>query len=91
MAITESMYVGIDVAKDKYDIGVLGMKGVTQRLNTKRGIVQVVRAMLKLAPQMIVVEATGGYEETGVGVVSGRFASCIGQSTTGETIDFLHM
>jgi len=63
MANMERMYVGIDVAKDKLDIGVLGQNGVTQRQNTKGGIVQVVKAMQKLEPQLIVVEATGGYEE----------------------------
>lgn len=63
MAIRESMYVGIDVAKDKFDIGVLGKKGITQGVNTKRGIAKVVTAMRELAPQVVVVEAMGGYEE----------------------------
>lgn len=63
MAIRESKYVGIDVAKDKFDIGVLGKKGIIQGVNTKRGIAKVVTAMRELAPQVVVVEATGGYEE----------------------------
>jgi len=63
MAIMGSMYVGIDVAKDKLDIGILGQDGVTQKQNAKGGIAHVVKAMQKQAPQMIVVEATGGYEE----------------------------
>lgn len=63
MAIRESVYVGIDVAKDKLDIGILGQDGVTQKRNGKGGIAHVVKAMQEQAPQLIVVEATGGYEE----------------------------
>lgn len=64
MAITELVYVGIDVAKDTLDLGVLGQGRVTQKQNTKRGIAQVVTTMQKVDPQLIVVEATGGYAES---------------------------
>ena len=60
--ITES-YVGIDISKDKLDVAVVGNKEVVQVSNTKRGIAKWVTEMLKLNPKLIVVEATGGYEE----------------------------
>lgn len=60
--ITES-YVGIDVSKDKLDVAVVGHKEVVQVSNTKKGIAKWVTEMLKLTPKLIVVEATGGYEE----------------------------
>jgi transposase len=60
--ITES-YVGIDVSKDKLDVAVVGHKQVVQVSNTKKGIAKWVTEMLKLTPKLIVVEATGGYEE----------------------------
>jgi len=63
MTITSENYVGIDVSKDKLDVAVLGEKTVTQVANTKRGITSLVKHMQKLKPKMIVVEATGGYEE----------------------------
>jgi transposase len=64
MTITLSEeYVGIDVSKDKLDVAGLGQKTVTQAANTKRGIAGLVKQMQKLIPKMIVVEATGGYEE----------------------------
>jgi transposase len=56
-------FVGIDVAKDWFDVAILGEKRTKQLSNTKKGIREMVRWMSQLRPQLIVVEATGGYEE----------------------------
>lgn len=56
-------YVGIDVAKDKLDLAVLGEKTSSEATNTKKGISALVKKMCQLNPRLIVVEATGGYEE----------------------------
>jgi transposase len=56
-------FVGIDVSKDWLDVAVLGEKGTRQFANTKKGIRDLVRWMSQVQPQLIVVEATGGYEE----------------------------
>ena len=63
MTITLEDYVGIDVAKDKLDVAVLGQKATSESLNTKKGITALVKKMYQLKPRLIVVEATGGYEE----------------------------
>jgi len=63
MTITEQAYVGIDIVKDKFDVAVLGQKLVTQAPNNKKGIARFTKQMHELDPQLIVVEATGGYEE----------------------------
>jgi|RifCSP16_1_1023843.scaffolds.fasta_scaffold51040_1 transposase len=63
MTITSEECVGIDVSKDKLDVAVLGQKVTTEVANTKRGINALVKRMHKLIPKLIVVEATGGYEE----------------------------
>lgn len=63
MTITSQVYVGIDISKDKLDVAVLAKKSVVQFANTKRGIANLVRHMKPLQPKLIVVEATGGYEE----------------------------
>src|SRR5574339_510404 len=55
--------VGIDIAKDWFDVAVLGERRTRQFANTKKGIRDLVRWMSQLQPQLIVVEATGGYEE----------------------------
>jgi len=63
MTTTSEEYVGIDVAKDKLDVAVLGQKATSAAYNTKKGIAALVKKMCQLQPKLIVVEATGGYEE----------------------------
>jgi transposase len=55
--------VGIDMAKDWFDVAILGQKGTKRFANTKRGIGELVKWMRTLSPKLSVVEATGGYEE----------------------------
>ena len=57
-----SSYVGIDVSKDWLDVAVLGEKEEKQVDNTSQGIPQLVAWMQELQPELIVVEATGGYQ-----------------------------
>jgi transposase len=65
-----SSYVGIDVAKDRLDVAVLGERQEKQVDNTQKGINELVAWMQKLEPELVVVEATGGYQR---GVVEGLF------------------
>lgn len=57
-----SRYVGIDVSKDRLDVAVLGERQERQVENTREGIARLVREMVDLQPELIVVEATGGYQ-----------------------------
>jgi transposase len=57
-----SSYVGIDVSKDRLDVEVLGERQEQQVDNTVQGIAQLVAWMQELQPELIVVEATGGYQ-----------------------------
>ena len=57
-----SSYVGIDVSKDRLDVAVLGERQEKQADNTAPGIAQLVAWMQELHPELIVVEATGGYQ-----------------------------
>jgi transposase len=63
MKIILEVYVGIDVSKDKLDVAIWGEKNCQEIGNTKKGIVKLVKRMLGQGPNLIVVEATGGYEE----------------------------
>ena len=65
-----SNYVGIDVSKDRLDVAMLGEERVWQVNNTQEGIAQLVQRMEALQPELIVVEATGGYQRA---VVEGLF------------------
>jgi transposase len=57
-----SSYVGIDVSKDRLEVAVLGEEQVWQVDNKQKGIAELVQWMLELQPELIVVEATGGYQ-----------------------------
>lgn len=62
MATSSAAYVGIDVSKDRLDVAVLGERQEKQVSNTQKGIAELVQWMLELQPELIVVEATGGYQ-----------------------------
>ncbi len=63
MTTTADHFVGIDVSKEKLDIALSGESTVTQTANDKTGIMVLRKQLLELRPELIVVEATGGYEE----------------------------
>jgi transposase len=50
------------VSKDKLDVAVLGEKPEWQVENSNAGIMKLVDQMQELEPELIVVEATGGYQ-----------------------------
>jgi len=62
MTTRSGKFVGIDVAKEKLDIAVLGEKKASQVANEEKGIAKLIEQMQALAPELIVVEATGGYQ-----------------------------
>jgi transposase len=62
MTTSTGIYVGIDVAKDKLDLAVLGETRAEQVSNDGDGIASLVERMLEMRPDLIVVEATGGYQ-----------------------------
>ena len=72
MTTSTGKFVGIDVAKDKLDVGVLGEAKASQVSNDGKGIANLIKQMQKLQPELIVVEATGGYQRA---VVDGLFQS----------------
>src|SRR5687767_8262936 len=62
MATSSEKHVGIDVSKDRLDVAVLGERQEKAVDNTSQGITQLVAWMQALQPELIVVEATGGYQ-----------------------------
>lgn len=62
MATSSERYVGIDVAKDRLDVAVLGEERVWQVDNTQEGRDKLAQQMQAMQPELIVVEATGGYQ-----------------------------
>lgn len=70
-----SGYVGVDISKGRLDIAVLGEGRGWQVENTGEGIAALVQEMKEMQPELIVVEATGGYQRR---VVEGLFAAGLG-------------
>jgi transposase len=70
-----TIWIGIDVAKDKLDVAVKRTEagerpGPPKRAqeawisaNTDKGVAELVRRVQALAPERIILEATGGYEQ----------------------------
>lgn len=56
--------VGIDVGKESLDLSVDGQTGVVRFPNTRAGIAKIIKRLMALDASRIVVEATGGYEES---------------------------
>jgi len=69
MATSSGIYVGIDVSKDRLDRAILGEKQASQVSNTMTGIAELVEQLQALQPELIVVEATGGYQRAVVDAV----------------------
>jgi transposase len=62
MTTSSGKFVGIDVSKDRLDVAVLGETKESQVANDEAGIAKLVTKMQALNPELIVVEATGGYQ-----------------------------
>ena len=72
MTTSSGKFVGVDVSKDQLDVAVLGEEREWQVDNTEAGIAELVKQLQELGPDLIVVEATGGYQRA---VVDGLFRS----------------
>lgn len=60
------IFVGIDVSKDKLDIAVIPQGLCFTEPNDARGLQALVSRLLELQPKVILIEATGGYENAAV-------------------------
>jgi transposase len=58
----DAIVVGIDVSKDRLDVHVAPAGEVLQDTNDAAGIARLIDRLGKLSPQLVVLEATGGYE-----------------------------
>jgi transposase len=95
------MFVGIDVSKERLDVGVRpsGERFATTR--DEMGLAELVKRMLAIGPELIVLEATGGYEQivlaalvnAGLPAVAvnpqqvRHFAKALGQRAKSDPID----
>lgn len=60
--MTDHVFVGIDVSKDKFDVATIPASRHRTFRNDKRGIRTLVRELSTSGPQLVVMEPTGGYQ-----------------------------
>jgi transposase len=63
MTTQNEVYVGIDVGKTWLDVAQWGSDTVWRVTNDEAGVAEIVERMTVLNPQLIAIEATGGYEQ----------------------------
>ncbi len=99
--MSELVYVGIDIAKSSFEVAVTGELQTLNLANDEAGHAELCQLLVPLAPRLILMEATGGYEQdlalalAGAGlrvsVVNPRqardFARCVGKLAKTDRID----
>lgn len=99
--MSELVYVGIDVAKDSFEVAVTGESQTLKLDNDEAGHAELSQLLIPLAPRLVLLEATGGYEQElalalaaaglRVSVVNPRqardFARCTGKLAKTDRID----
>jgi transposase len=68
----DNSYVGIDVAKATLDVAIGSDGELVQVENNEAGIGRLLERLGEVAPTLVVLEATGGYESVVAGAIAGR-------------------
>jgi transposase len=99
--MSEPVYVGIDVAKNSFEVAVTGEVQTLSLSNDEAGHAELCQLLAPLTPRLVLLEATGGYEQQlalalaaaglRVSVVNPRqardFARCVGKLAKTDRID----
>jgi len=67
-----NQYVGIDVAKATLDVAIGSDGELVQVENSEAGVARLLERLGAVAPKLVVLEATGGYESVVAGAIVGR-------------------
>ncbi len=99
--MSEPVYVGIDVAKSTFEVAATGQGQTLSLGNDEAGHAQLCELLVPLSPRLVLLEATGGYEQQlalalsaaglRVSVINPRqardFARCMGKLAKTDRID----
>ena len=100
-SVAQRINVGVDTGKDHLDIHVRPLNEYFQVSNDKKGITEAMKRLKKVAPERIVIEATGRYETAFITACSKaglpfslvnpvhvkRFAGAIGRRAKTDKLD----
>jgi transposase len=99
--MSEPVYVGIDVAKNSFEVAVTSESQTLNLSNDEAGHGELCQLLVPLAPRLVLLEATGGYERDlalalaaaglRVSVINPRqardYARCVGKLAKTDRID----
>ena len=99
--MSEPVYVGIDVAKNSFEVAVTSESQTLNLSNDEAGHGELCQLLVPLAPRLVLLEATGGYERDlalalaaaglRVSVINPRqardYARCVGKRAKTDRID----
>ena len=68
----DALFIGVDVAKDRLDVHVHPSGQTFATARNGAGLAELVERLRSLAPQLIAVEATGGFETVVVAALAGE-------------------
>jgi transposase len=68
--VNKGTFIGVDIAKDSFEFAIYGDDRHFNMGNDETGIRQAVEQIQRLSPELVVLEATGGYEFTLVAALS---------------------
>ena len=75
---SQGLFVGIDVAKDRLDVATVPSGERWESGNDEAGITELASRVSELAPALVVMEATGGYElSVAGGLAAAGIAVCV--------------
>jgi transposase len=99
--MSEPVYVGIDIAKSSFEVAATGEAQTLSLGNDEAGHAELCQLLVPLAPRLVLLQATGGYEQDlalalsaaglRVSVINPRqardFARCMGKLAKTDRID----
>ena len=97
----DAIYVGIDVSKDRLDVHVRPSRDAFAVARDGKGLEELVERLTTLSPQLIAIEATGGFETIAAAAIAGatlplavvnpaqvrHFAQAVGKRAKTDPID----
>ena len=99
----DTIYVGIDVSKDRLDVHVWPSREAFAVSRDGEGLEQLIERLQRLSPRLIAIEATGGFETIAAAAIAGaalplaivnpaqvrHFAQAVGKRAKTDPIDAL--
>lgn len=97
----EATFVGIDVSKDRLDVHVRPSREAFAVARDGKGLEELIDRLMTLAPQLVAIEATGGFETIAAAAIAGaalplailnpaqirHFAQAVGKRAKTDPID----